>query len=185
MVRSVARELGGELKLTSRARAALHPEFSVQQLDQPGANGQAESGPSELSSVRDVGLRERFENQLLLFWWNPDSSVPYREAQSYAGSAGGFQSDPYGHFATLCELDRVPHQVDQNLPHAMRVANQVVRYLRRDFAVQLEVLLAGCRGKGLYRDTQNVARLQQEAVDVQGAGLDVRKIQNVIDDGEQ
>ena len=50
---------------------------------------------------------------------------------------------------------------------------------------QFEAFLMGSKGKRLQRIPEGVAQVKVDWIDVQPPGLDLGKVQNVIDDGQE
>ena len=90
-----------------------------------------------------------------------------------------------GHAAGLGEFDGIAHEVHEHLLDAPGIAAQPGRQVRRELGRERQAARAGARreqGHGLLDllDQAEILRL-----DAQLAGLDLREIQDVVDDGEQ
>ena len=69
------RQLHREMKSAAFTGLAFQPDFSVHQLHQPGANGQAQPGAAIFPRHGLVGLRERLKNPGLLFQRDADAGI--------------------------------------------------------------------------------------------------------------
>ena len=87
--------------------------------------------------------------------------------------------------ARLGELHRVAEQVQEDLAQPRHVADD----RRRDVALEqvggVEMLLDGARGDEVERRLDAFAQVERLRLDVHPAGLDLREIEDVVDDGEQ
>ena len=83
------------------------------------------------------------------------------------------------------ELDRVADQVGQDLAHPQRVAQEPLRHVVRHAEHQLQLLLAGPLPDQRIDVAQHVVDPERDGFDRQRAGLDLRKIEDVVDDAEQ
>ena len=89
------------------------------------------------------------------------------------------------HFSALGKLDCVADQIDDHLTQTRRIANDANRHIRPHIGNQLQPFLVGT-------DRENPNRLEDDVVNRKGqrlerhlAGFDLRKIENVVDDGQQ
>ena len=64
------------------------------------------------------------EDQLARILGNPDPGVAHCEPQCTRRFVVGVALDPDDHFTLLGELDRVPDEVDEDLPQPRRIADQ-------------------------------------------------------------
>ena len=97
-------------------------------------DGQAQARAAELAGGRVVRLCERLEDLLLFLDGNADAGVAGRGSASGSSSAvsdSALHADQ--HFARLGELHRVADQVDDDLPQAAGIAQQVVRHICRAY----------------------------------------------------
>ena len=67
----------GEVKRAPFSRFTLDPDPAPHQFDQPGRNGQPQSGSAVLSSHRRIGLLKGRENRPQFIWRDPDSRVAH------------------------------------------------------------------------------------------------------------
>jgi hypothetical protein len=90
-----------------------------------------------------------------------------------------------GDAAGVGELDRVADEVDQHLPDAMRVADQVVGERRRHGAGELEPLVHGARREEVGHLLQLLAEVERHPLDDHLARLDLREVEDVVDDRQE
>jgi hypothetical protein len=113
------------------------------------------AGAAVLARGRGVLLLEGPEDRSLLVRRNADAGVAHGKAQPYlplgCGVAGGFHA--HDHFPFVGELDRVAHQVEQDLPQPSRVPDERVGHLRLHVGDQLQPFLVGPHGQGTERVT--------------------------------
>jgi hypothetical protein len=88
-------------------------------------------------------------------------------------------------FAALSELHRVVAEVDQDLAEPERVAAEMGRDRGLDLEDQLEPLGRGLLGHQIPDILEHLVEIEIDRLDRQLAGLDLREIENVVDDAEQ
>ncbi len=111
----------------------------------------------------------------------PVSRTEKCRASALSGERSIVDRDP----AAVGEFDRVPDQVDQNLPEPSRIAVNPRRHVRPHLAHQTQPL-------GIRRNLQAFQRVENEIAEIelpyfqpQLAGFDLGNIQDVVDDGEK
>ena len=88
--------------------------------------------------------------------------------------------------ARLGELDRVVGEVDEDLAQAQRVADQVGRARSRPTSkTQLQPLGRGLLGDQVGHVVEHLLEVEVDVLDRQLAGLDLREVEDVVDDAEQ
>jgi hypothetical protein len=87
--------------------------------------------------------------------------------------------------ALVGELDRVPHEIEDDLPQSAGVTLQHVGDVRSDIIGKLQPLGVGADGHGLQGVAQTIAQQEIDGIELELARLDLREIENVIDDGEE
>ena len=116
------REPSREVESAAGSDAALRPYPSLHQFDDARRNGESEAGAAELARRGRIDLGIGGEDQLARLFRNPDPRVANREPQGSGGSVLGVGLDPDDHFTLLGELDRVPDEIDEDLPEPRRIA---------------------------------------------------------------
>jgi hypothetical protein len=96
---------------------------------------------------------------------------------------GQFQR--HQHLALFGEFEGVAHQVDQNLAQPGHIADDAGGYIRGNMVSQFDLFFGRLRRKEI--DSLLDARDQAELLEfqLQIAGLDLREVENVVDDREQ
>ena len=100
-------------------------------------------------------------------------------------AAGRLGVDVDDHLALLRELDRVREQVEQHLPQPGRVADDPCRHAVVDEAAELDVLLGGARRDDVERALDALAEIERLALELEPARLDLREVEDVVDDAQQ
>ena len=132
-----------------------------------------------------VDLRERLEQRLERVRRNPDAAVADSEVHEHAALRQGLDLGANGDLARVGELDRIPDQVDEYLPQQSGVAMDGLRGEGIDEAGERQALAARRHGHDVgyalhYRGQIELDRLAFELV-----RLDLRKVEDVIDDRQQ
>src|SRR5215469_16357223 len=89
------------------------------------------------------------------------------------------------HFAFVGKLDGIPDKVDDDLSETNRVAEDAIRQIDLYMAPQLQFFLVSTRGKKSYCVFEDVTETEVSLVEFKLPGLDLRKIEQVIDQREQ
>ncbi len=114
-----------------------------------------------------------------------DAGIANREPDADLFVVSTLNGHQQHHFAALGELDGVADQVDEHLPQPAGVAHQHLGHVRRNRVGQLEVLLVGPHAERFERIAQAVVEVEIDGVDVEPAGFDLRKVEDVVDDRQQ
>ncbi len=175
----------GENEGAAHAGLALQPDLAAHQLHQAPADGQPETGAAVFAGGGHVRLGERLEQLAGLLLGHADAGVAHGELQLHlvAGLFEQFDLEP--DLALLGELHRVVDQVGEDLAEAERVAAQVLGDRGRHVGEELQAFLVGLlRGQRGDR-ADHFVELEIDGLHVELAGLDLREIQDVVDDAEQ
>jgi hypothetical protein len=124
----------------------------------------------------------------LLLRRHADAGVAHRKAQSALCRAGSaFQqrctdssSSPAGR-----EFDRVVDQVDQHLPQPQRIAHRWRGNRRRHVEQVFELLVGRALAGHAGHIGQHIVQEEGNLLDFQLAGLDLREVEDVVDDPQQ
>ena len=176
---------GGEEKRAPHAGLALEPDLAAHQLHQPLADRQPETGAPVLAGRRHVGLGEGLEEARRLLRRHAGARVPDRKAQldPLAGLLEQLRLQP--DLAPFGELHGVVDEVRQDLAEAQGVAPQALRHRGRGVGQELEALLVRLLS-GHGRDRRDhFVELERRRLEVELPRLDLREIQDVVDDPEQ
>ena len=179
-----ARQHRREPEAAADAGRAVDARLSAHQLRQLARDGEPEAGAAVAARGRAVGLLEGGEQRAHAVGGDADARVVHLEAhverRRLPVDPGGSQGDG----ATLGELDGVAEQVEQRLRDPGRVAvddgRQVVG--GDDELEPLRSRLVGDQRAGprQHRVDREIGRVQPKL-----AGLDLREIEDVVDDVEQ
>ena len=179
----------GEVEGAAAARpGAFHPHAAAHQFGQQLADGQAEARAAVLARGAAVGLAELLEQAALALFGQADAGVAHRKVQQRATLAL-FGHHAQHHLTGFGELDRVAEQVQQDLAQPCDVAIDHGRHFERAVALEqigdVEVLLGGATGDQVERRFDAVAQVEGVALDVHAPGLDLREVEDVVDDRQQ
>ena len=89
------------------------------------------------------------------------------------------------HVAAGGELERVRHQVHEDLANAQLVAPGPAMQIRVDVEQQLDALLVRALREQVDDLLDHLADVEILGLEAQLAGLDLREVENVVDDGQQ
>ena len=183
--RLVDLQVDREMEGAALAELALQPDFAAHQIDQAARDRQAEAGAAIFAGGRAVFLGKGIKYQLLLFRGNADAGVAHRKMHRGSIAMAGALRDAQRDFAIFGELDGVADQVGQDLTDAAGVAQRMGRHFRQDFADQFDVFLVGAQRHRFQGFRDEAVQVEGNVFDEQFAGLDLREVENVVDDGEQ
>src|SRR6516225_2267634 len=96
----------------------LYPDPSLHQPDQLGCDRQTESGTAEAARHRGIALLEWGENYGLFVRGNATAGVGNHEMEALHSRGHPIAAHVDFHPSHGGELDRVAHQVDEDLPQA-------------------------------------------------------------------
>ncbi len=182
-----------------RERAALavdagEADFAAQEHGQLAADGQAEAGAAVLARGAGVGLLEGLEDEPLLLRRDADAGVLDGEGDDLLGlaqhrvidaPARRGKADTDVHMALRRELDGVGEQVLEDLLQALRVADQGARQVGVEMHMERQVLVFGHVPEVAIDGVAQAGERDLLDLDGDGAGLDLREVENVVDQVEQ
>ena len=142
-----------------------------------------------------IDLAEDLEEQIHLVMRNADAGVActaklisHRSRVVLLGAPRAGQH-PAGHLeadlALVGELDRVADEIEQHLAQPLVVADEAGGQIVVDDVDQVEVLLAGLGREQVERFLDAGAEVERKLIQREPARLDLREIENVVDDGEE
>ena len=179
-----ARQVELEPEAAAQAGSALDPDNPAGHgLDEAAADRQAQSGPAEIACGRAIDLRKRLEQQMHPVFRNADAGIDDLEEQApvVLRRVPDFQND-----ASLPgEFDGVREQVEQNLTQPDGITDHDIGDVRRDQAVQVQRFLDAARANDVERAVDGIAQRQADGLEIQRARLDLREVENIIDDRKQ
>ena len=177
----IHRQLHGEHAAV--ARFARRTDAAAEQLAELAAQRQSEPGAAVTLGGRGIGLHEGLEHAVELRLRHADAGIAHAKSQpigAFARESLGVHRD----LAVSGELAGVADEVREDLAKARLVADQrrLVRY--RGDADRVAVV-RGERVHGGAELAQHLDRVEGLAVERHLAGLDLREIEHVGDQGEQ
>ena len=178
-------EARGEMEGAAFAELAFHPDAPVHGFHQPAGDRQSQARAAEAARGRAIGLGERIKDELQLVGRNADAGIGHREMQPGSALGPRIESDVDHHLALLGELQGIADEIDDDLPQADRVPLEHVGHVGRHVASQLQPLLVGAGRQGVERVAQVIAQAEGDGIEVQPPRLDLGKIKNVVDNGQQ
>ena len=124
----------------------------------------------------------------MLFAWNPDSRIAHGEDQIGSALVGGLEKrggDLHHHFPALGELDGVADEVQDDLAQTTGVSHHGVRDVGMHVTDELESLAVRVRREGAHGVSERGSKLEISQVQVQPSRLDLRKVEQTVDDAQQ
>ncbi len=174
-----------EVKNASLARLAFDPDPSVHHIHQTLRDRQSQSRAPVNARRRGVALQERREDGGLFFLIDSDSRVAHGEITVHFAAVARLGLNAHHHFAALGELDCIAHQVEHDLAQPDRVAEQRIGSVGPDFIGELQALPVGLECQSFHGVAHALAQRERNCLDFQPPGLDLREIQNVVDDRQK
>src|SRR6185312_4438493 len=174
-----------EMELRTHADFAFDPQLSAHHFNQVPGNRESKPRAAKLACSGSIGLVERFENCRQLFRGDSDAGVRDHEMQHVRCVFVDLGHYAQRNFAFAGELQRVAEQVDEHLAQAAGVARNNLGNLRRYLAQQLNAFLVGPQRKRLHRTFNAIAKTEVHFFEVYLTGLDLGKVEDVVDDIQQ
>ena len=85
----------------------------------------------------------------------------------------------------LGELDGISHQVHEDLPDPARIADQGLRHVAGNAEQKLQALLQRAEGEHAGRIADDLAEIESDVLHLHFAGLDLREVEDVVDQSQQ
>ncbi len=164
---------------------AQDADLAAHHLHNALRNGQPQPRPAEATRGGGVHLRERFEQAMKAVLGNPHSRVANLYFYQMTGSVLSGRLHGNGHFPAFRELDRIVHQVNDDLPQPHRIAPDTRRNLRIDRAEELQALFLGAFAEHLGDSFDRFTKVEVDRIQFQLARFDLGKIQGVVDQFQQ
>ena len=180
-------EAPGEEERAAPPRLALDGQVPAHQPREAPADGEAEPGAAVAARGRAVGLGEGLEEPRLLLGRDADAGVADGEAQGQLAVRlrRPRRLDPHEHLAAARELERVADEVRHDLAKPQRVPDQPVGHRGQHVHDQLDVLLDHRRAAGLRELLEQAAQAEGRRLQLEPVGLDLREVEQVVEDPEQ
>ena len=169
-------------------------DFAAEQHGQLAADGEAQAGAAVFAGGAGVGLLEGLEDEPLLLRRDADAGVLDGEGDDLLGlaehrviGAPALRGEIDAHIdvAVGGELDGVGEQVLEDLLEALRVAVHERRQVVGELHVERQVLGLGHVPEVAVDVVAQAGEGDFLDLDGDGAGLDFREIENVVDEVEQ
>ncbi len=164
---------------------AVDADGSSHHLDQLLADRQAEPGAAVLARGGSVGLHEGREQRRDLIRPYPDSRIGDGEAKGCRAVLLPFERRIQRHFSPFSELDGIGGKIGQHLAQAVGIAAQQRRNFRRHARNEAEPLALAWTRKKLNGVLDRLAQIEVQMLQSDLLGLDLGKVQNVIDKSQQ
>ena len=174
-----------EPEAAALADLALHPQLAAHQLDQALADHQAQAGTTETPGGRGLGLGEAVEDTGQLLGADADAGIAHRHAQGDALGIAPQLAQADHHLALLGELEGIAGQVDQHLLQPQAVTDQRAGQFGIQVEHHLDILLPLVAGQHHGQVAQQGLELEAMQVELQLAGLDLRIVEDVVEQAEQ
>ena len=184
--RRVSLEARGEVERAADADLALDPDRAAHQRHELGGDRQAEPGAAELPRGRGVGLRERLEDRRRCL----SGGMPMPVSVTAKCSATASGSIDCGSTCTTTSprsvnLIALPTRFMSTCRSRPGSPTSRVRHVGADVAGELEALLLRAQREHLHRVVDRVAEPKADVIELELARLDLREVEDVVDDVEQ
>ena len=181
-------EACGEMEGAAGASLAFHPHPTAHQLGQSLRDRQPETGASKATGGRGVALCEGKEQAIKLVGADTDARVGHADVQFYVSRVRRAEwtgIHVQNHASGRRELDGVREQIEQNLSQPRRVAHHHAGNLGSDAMHQLDAFVSCGRRDHIEGVLEEGAQRERFGLQLDTLGLDLREVQNVVDDREQ
>jgi len=183
------RDAEGEVHAKERPPAdfALDLDGAAHRGHEMPADRKPEARALEAACMALIALLEFLEDDFENLGFHADARVLDLDDDRGALIRVGvtFEARAQQHAAPVGELDGVAGEVDEHLTDACFVADEAHRNMRLDLGDDLELLLEGARRQKFADAFERGAEIEGAFLDMDLAGLDLRIVENVVDDGEQ
>ena len=164
---------------------AFHPHIAAHEIGQFLGDGQPQPGAAVLPRCGGVGLLEGLEQLADLFLRQADARVPDGKAEKAVLVRFFNDLDGNDDLALFGELDGIVGIIDQDLSQPQRVAHEIIGSSLLDMEHQLQPFCGCFLGNEVGDILQDLLQLKFRMFDRQLARLDLREIEDVVDDAEQ
>ena len=104
---------------------------------------------------------------------------------NHVGAAFGGGIDGHDHLATCGKFDGIGDEVDKNLAQAVPVSDDYFGNRREDVIGKFQALLMGAESQPLHDVSEQVVKVELEAIKFQASRFYLGEIQDLVDDQEQ
>ena len=158
-------------------------DVAAEEFGQALADRQAQSGAAEFAGGRGLGLLERPEKAVDLRGGHADARIDDLVHEPRLQSVAVGQADDDPHAAGFGELDGVADQVQQDLPQAGRIGRYGFGQRSGEFQFQTKPLAACPHPHQRNHFGRDRRRRTGLPLDLEFSGLDLREVEDVVDDG--
>ncbi len=178
-------EVQQEREIAAASQRALHMQLAAHDRHQAPHDGEPQAGAPVAPGGGRVRLAELLEDHVELVGGDADPRIADREL--HRGEPALDRRQPHGdhHLATLGELERVAEQVGDDLAQAAGIAADGAGDVRAHVAQQLHRPLRAAAGQQACRGVDEAREVERNRFELEAAALDLRDVENVVDDGEQ
>ena len=176
---------GRKAKGRAAPRLACQADRPAHHLAKLLGDTEAEPGAAVAAGRRTVCLSERVKDAPLFLRRDPDAAIADVEREHHRWTLGLDRLDPNTHLAPIGKLDRIADQVCQDLPQPRRIADQRRRQAHRNKGRKLKPLRINRIGKGFDDVLNQIAQIERRLLQLDLAGLDLRDVEDTVDDLEQ
>ena len=182
-----AEALEGKRQRERRAvpQRADDTDVAVHRAGQPLGNRKTQSGSRRGGSPGGGGTLELHENSLAFILAETWAGIAYDELKLTAAILCFLGTQPYRHAAGLGELDRVANQVEQNLAQAGFIAKNLARHVGGERPGDLQPLVERLRREQFDDVLDAGSNVDGLAAKLDAAGLDLREVQDLVDQPEK
>ena len=174
-----------EMKVRSFSGLTFKSDFAAHLFGQFGRDHEAEPGAAEAPAGRSFRLHKRLKQAPLRLDWNSNPGVDDLEPHQHVVGRVLRSGGPDGHLAALGELDRIRHQVVENLAQPALIAAQTGRHIYVHIQRKLDPFGASGRGKGIDQSFRQFDEVEVELLQHNPAGREFREVEYVVDDRQQ
>ena len=167
------------------AGLAHHRDVAAHERGELAADREAQARAAEAARGRAVFLHERVEDRRLVLGQDAGAGVDDVDDQRDVGLGRIHAARAHQHVAAGGELERVRHQVHEDLADAQLVAPGPAMQVGIDVEQQLDAFLVRALREQVDDFLDHLADVEVLRFEAQLAGLDLREVEDVVDDGEQ
>ena len=154
---------------------------AAHQLGELAADRQAQARAAEPAGRRGVGLGELVEEVGQLVRGDADAGVVHRQAQALRRGADADASTP----PWLVNFMALEMRLASDLPQPVGSPRQLPSALGLDLHLVGEALLVAEWWKAAAAPSASPSRAKSRATELHAAGLDLRQVEDVVEDGQQ
>ncbi len=162
------------------AHFALHFDAALVEIDELFDDGEAEAHAAVSPLIAGSHLREAVEDAGELLLRYADAVVGYHDAASVIRV---LDSEPHG--TAVGELERIAHEVEQDLQQARAVAVHPARHRRLYLQQQFIALLQRTVPQHLFAKAGRAPQVEGFAHQAQSSCLDAAEVEHIVDHHQQ